>query len=289
MGLSEESESKQQTESTYERPGIIIDVTTDSPEIGLADEEKEAAPNKSKTTVLKVLGKAFGKPMRFFTFCLLVVAALQWWVTLGQLEEMRSDSKQTDELIKATRTLAEAAKLQADAAKESNRINMESMRATLAQSKAALDTSITASRNDQRAWVVAVSSHLSQFAENREIIVDFLLTNTGKTPARNLKFERSFQWRAPQARDIKHLEAHPDADPNLAPSERRTYRFAITPAIPAATMSALKSNQATFSVVGRFTYNDLFGTEKRITPVCVVHEARIAPLLSSCNVGQQVK
>lgn len=65
--------------------------------------------------------------------------------------------------------------------------NREAIAASSAQSKAALDASIAASRNDQRAWLAIVNVHLTtEPSAGTELNVIYEITNTGKTPAINV-------------------------------------------------------------------------------------------------------
>jgi hypothetical protein len=83
------------------------------------------------------------------------------------------------------------------------------------------------------------------------------------------------------------MEEGSTGDPNLAPGEKRTYRFTVTPPITAPIHAALIGGHKTFAVLGEFTYQDIFGTEERSTPVCVYFEARSMPLLSGCRIGSR--
>jgi hypothetical protein len=140
---------------------------------------------------------------------------------------------------------------------------------------------------DDRAWVVVTETHLSKFAPNNEIFIDFLLTNAGKTPAHGLAFKRFFSWRKPSLTDLTKLEDSYTGDSNLAPGEKRTQRFTVTPAINRKAFEAITGGTVTFSVLGEFVYRDVFSSEQRSTPVCVYYEARAAPLLSGCALGQR--
>ena len=177
-----EEQYRNSTEHEYERPGQLI--ISHIPNTRQPREEAKDPTNKPQVSRWKRKLKRWTKPMRLFTLGLLVVASLQWWVTLGQLEEMRSDSKQTDRLIEETKKLAKAAKEAADAAVESNRLGRASLTATLAQGQRALKTSIETSRLDQRPWITFARFSLSsELGEGKEIYVESWVQNTGKTPA----------------------------------------------------------------------------------------------------------
>ncbi len=86
----------------------------------------------------------------------------------GQLTQMTSGSAQTERIIA-----------------EAHRIS-DKMGETLKQSKAALDASITASRNEQRAWIVTGNMQHGPFDPDRPFAWSFILHNEGKTPAHNV-------------------------------------------------------------------------------------------------------
>jgi hypothetical protein len=88
----------------------------------------------------------------------------------GQLDEMKSTGRQTDELIRANSNLAEAARKQADAAADTARISQDAFIA------------------NQRAWVGPKSARIvvrQKLSEPMAIIVDY--QNTGRQPATNFE------------------------------------------------------------------------------------------------------
>jgi hypothetical protein len=139
--------------------------------------------------------------------------------------------------------------------------------------------------SDQRPWLVVTGAHVAQLGPDKEIFIDFLLTNVGKTPASDITFRRRFSWRAPLEADLQDLVEASVSD--VAPGAKRTYRFAVTPGATQGKFAALQSGTLTFSVVGEFVYASGYDGTPFATPVCVSYEARVVPLLNECTVGNR--
>ena len=137
---------------------------------------------------------------------------------------------------------------------------------------------------EQRAWLSIHSTVLANFKPNEEIMIDILYTNSGKTPAKGIKFARNFLWESPNREDLAG-QITVDAGGPLAPGEQRTQRFTVQPNLPPERFQALINEELMFSLIGTFTYFDIFSDEERHTPVCVIFNKRTMPRMSSCDIG----
>jgi hypothetical protein len=115
----------------------------------------------------------------------------------GELDQMKGGSAQTDRLIEKADSIAgsmnEANAQQKKALDETLRQSRESLNRTLVQSNAALQASIDASRNDERAWVGIVDLRLTKEPTlSEDTVITYDTVNTGKTPALNVSAKSGF-------------------------------------------------------------------------------------------------
>jgi len=146
----------------------------------------------------------------------------------------------------------------------------EAMERSDRQSKAAIDASIEASRNDQRAWLTFSRFLLSEEpTADKEVAIDYWIINTGKTPAIDM-YTQGTVWILPsemifpfgELADHPKIVVPPNA-PNM--STRLKWKFAAS----FLTNYPTKVYRLYFN--GLVLYHDIFG-ELRWTSVCAWHE-----------------
>jgi hypothetical protein len=233
--------------------------------------------------------------MAYFTGVVAICAALQIWILIG-------GSGQTDQLIKAANINACAAKQIAAAADRNataaetfaiaaqgisggiteavEKLDRQARDIELARqsseksSKDALDTSIRASRNDQRAWVGYWSSDFRPgLVVGQPLKINLELRNSGKTPALDV------QASTYTAQGTPNIEVHPnfsnetsgdDIDskgviqPNGTLFIPINYPIEITQPL----INKVKTGIFTIYIISKITYLDVF-QRPHYTTYCV--------------------
>jgi hypothetical protein len=180
-----------------------------------------------------------------------------------------------------THILAEAAKKQADKAEsiaDSVERAAKAMDTSNINAKTALDASIAASRNDQRAWMGMKAVGIAPLQAGSPVSVEPLYINTGKTIARKCvlrgvtvvndgmlniaEFVKSKTF-LDKLRESKHVEIV--AFPNFEISQRSTATHPETPGEIAAITAPTPTRF--IYVFGEAVYEDISGTQ-HTTHIC---------------------
>jgi hypothetical protein len=151
------------------------------------------------------------------------------------------------------------------------------MDGTLKQSQLALDASIKASRIDQRAWIKPEgNTTVLSFASGQELFVPFRLTNSGKTPAKDLSGSYVLQLiHKSEAPDFLYSPGHPhniSGSNLLFPNEStlliQIYAVVRGPSHMILTQSQIEelvSGELRAAVYGIVNYDDIFGGHHWVT------------------------
>jgi hypothetical protein len=228
----------------------------------------------------------------FFGLCQVVAGFLQWKAMSGQLTEMRGSSVDTHTLAEAARkqadkaeTISDSIRQAVEALKVSNSQARQSLEKTLAQSKTALDTTITASHLDQRAWVgltdfLSVNPLLS--ADGMKFSVEgvkLTIRNSGKTPAIHLSIS-VLETGRPFSDPIKDFDEINQENRFLIVQESTLPRGqALAPGVDlkyplGGIFQPARDDQGrniTQYILVKITYNDIFtGTQQHTTKFCLM-------------------
>lgn len=178
---------------------------------------------------------AFERSMIRLTWAAVIISVLSFVVFAGQLYEMWAGGTATDKLVEYAKTQANASSDIADAAQQfsdtaddtnaSISDATDQLRITANNAKQSLDASIAQFRLEQRAWVGVSSHSVTKFDQNG-VIAAIMLSNTGRTPARNVRVHVrtaavNTTLDGPSEDEIKSLTAHPWEQKSDIPPEGR--------------------------------------------------------------------
>jgi hypothetical protein len=201
------------------------------------------------------------------TIAIAITSYYQWQAIKGQLHEMESSSSQTDRIICA------ANKIEADL-DTANKQNQEAMKVSNRQSKMALDASIAASRLDQRAWLGPAEALPPEFIEGQKRIYmkegesasyGFIIANTGKTPAINVRQSTSY---LSLPASTKFAPRYPGGTTNtgvIQPNARVWAKAPNTGTVFKPVINGVTTGTWKFYVFGEIVYDDVFGIEHHTT------------------------
>lgn len=177
-------------------------------------------------------------------------------VMQGTLQEMkRSGSAATDQTWQAIGNINWLAR---------------TMDASVKQSQAALQASIDASRNDQRAWV-GVEGFDGKAEIDKRLIITVALKNTGKTPAINLTVSENATpvdaGKEPPLIDIPVEHSQGMLFPNQLYTVPLNVTSRRTQGLDAHDYQLITSGAVVIYAYGTITYSDVFG-RKHWTKFC---------------------
>jgi hypothetical protein len=188
----------------------------------------------------------------------------QLTVMSGQLDEMRSSSKQTDKIIETSRNLATAAISQVKQLEASVRAaqdNAKSSAQIAENAKRSIAVAEKQARISLRAWVVPTTVEFTQFEVGKVITIKVESKNTGRTPAINATINGQAEWfmEGPSRPPIKPFPVEPE------PLGKTTIRsdggisltldlFVLTD----ETLGQIHSGQRINRVHGKSWYDDVF-------------------------------
>lgn len=204
----------------------------------------------------------------FFAFC-------QYHTMSGQLEEMKRTSE-------ATQITANATKLAADIG--ANTIKLDEMNIKLTE------RNINAAQKqfmlDQRAWINVGKPRLREpFDPSKIIIIDFETKNSGKTPAKNVKF-RHRMWMQYLGKNIHEYKGpFSNGVPYGAGAERQVAVY-TDKAIPQEDINLLKDQKEFLFVEIEFIYFDIYDTKKpHHTCICAFYTPKFPTGMALCEGG----
>lgn len=195
-----------------------------------------------RLTADQVLSLIFELVIVIATLSYAIIAYFQLTIISGQLTQMKDSSQQTDQLIAATNEMA------------------TSYTTNLEVNREAIRDSTEATRRDQRAWVGTTGGFKPQEAKpNIKQGWGARITNTGRTPARNLTAQTN-------ARILPAGEPFIPIYPKNAIHQGNSILYPgvnITLTAPAVEFSqrdfdCARDGTCIFYVFGKFTYNDVF-------------------------------
>jgi hypothetical protein len=226
------------------------------------------------------------------TVFIAIATGITWW-------EIHSGSEQTNKIVTAAQNIQSALDTQNDrnqaalektfienrrALRRNLRQGQESMEASNTQSKAALDTSIAASKLDQRAWVGVLDIVPKEFTDTNGLVASVVFFNSGRTPARKVQVSAAFiispvPMTGPSPEQIKTLKFRPAQ--SIAPQGR--YNEVLGQIVSGeiytetqmqgrkdalSRFQDIKNKIATLYYFGILKYDDIFGN-LRETQFCV--------------------
>src|SRR6202050_305524 len=195
----------------------------------------------------------------------------------AQADKMRAMSEAADQIRQAAQNMSTQEQRTADS-------SQKAIEANARQSRTALDVSIAASQLDERAWVGVGGAQLTQFEPDKEIIMEAVLINTGKTPARSAKecsgyLLSKFYLKEPTRESIEEIEKKLRTSTPLAPQGKFTVRLghkelADRPEDLGASellrqsYLPVKEHMVILYMFGEYRYLDITG-KSRVTKYCV--------------------
>jgi hypothetical protein len=166
----------------------------------------------------------------------------------------------------------------------------DAMEKSLERSKAALDSSIAISQTDQRAWVTVDQMKItSEIKAGEPLVIEIILKNSGKTPARSVRMAYSIiieeRMALPTTKRDTQIE-----ESSLGPSAQFIEHIRFNQALTRKDVDYLQDGIFTLTVTGEMTYRDvLTGTPIRKTGFCGIYRPKEFPLLSACAHGSYIE
>jgi hypothetical protein len=199
-----------------------------------------------------------------------------------QLDEMRSASKQTDQLINEAAEHARASRIAADAAK----VSADSSARIAAAATKSLEYTHEAIYLEQRAWmgVQSIDARGGSSDSGEKLAVDIVIRNTGKTPAKKIKGFAGFA-------DVDRHDAIPDILSQfqllpalqqkqvLLPGASVTVSREITYGVEK--MAKIRKDEIVAYIMGETSYFDIFD-HKHTTRYCFRYNGQ-GNTFSICN------
>ena len=200
------------------------------------------------------------------TAFVVIVGGLQWWTMRGQLKIMQetldamksSGNVATYQTWQAIGNMNWLARTMDEALKQGHIIRDASER----QSKAALDSSISAFRLDQRAWIGFIGVTVSNIEIGSKPTFTQIIANTGKTPAMEVKaridnvFSRAQQIFAPEYHDPP-LAEHPSISV-VMPNQRQDIRATSLIEWTEFNNTSVRNRDMILYIFGEVCYKDVF-------------------------------
>jgi hypothetical protein len=191
----------------------------------------------------------------------------------NQLREMHEGGIDTHALAKATGDMANAASDQTDAAQQfsdtTKEINdgirgaVEQLEAAANNAKASIRSTQDTLRIDQRAWLgVTRISPPESFAVDKPFVTLVTLTNTGKTPAKDISVTYTIRPGDPNSPDFSVLDPAVSRGvlfPNGESGLRLDATRKTAEKLPQDTYTQIQSGQTILLVYGMVRYTDVFG------------------------------
>jgi hypothetical protein len=176
-----------------------------------------------------------------------------------QLFEMRNSGKQTDKIIAADERLAGA------------------MEKSVGEADASLKQTQNSFRDDQRAWVgpyevlppaFTDAGKAAFMKEGEKASFGFMITNTGKTPAKNVSQSTSYIFLPLNEKFVPHYPGAPQKVGVIQPNARVRAQAPDTERITKPIINSLTSDTYRFYVFGKVTYDDISGRDHH-TMFCI--------------------
>ncbi len=245
----------------------------------------EAISLADKLTLL-VIGAAIGQ---VFVALLQKESAERWAVKQAEAsdkaaadqarvasEAASAAASQTARLILATQQIAAASK-------DANEENKKAVAKSLEQSRRSLEASITAARQDQRAWVQTTEYVLDKEPSGGDkITVSARMTNTGKTPAKSVT-TRAHLSVSPQP--VLPKWGTPKANTVMFPGSVPVVPYEYTP--PPLPVQFYKSGQNKLYIQTLTCFQDVFGATHWVKD-CAYHEfGKPTVVFAYCDGGNE--
>jgi len=150
-----------------------------------ADQDLQIDLQKRQTDAQTIQAKS-NLAIARLTFAIVLVGAVGLIVSAMQFQAANRSAEAASKAAKAAEDAVQVGRGQLleslQAADSSDAQSREAVAASERQSKKALDASISASRNDQRAWIGIQSLGMKPLEANKPVATDVAITNTGRTP-----------------------------------------------------------------------------------------------------------
>jgi hypothetical protein len=267
-----------------------VDLENDDPKV----------QSRRKKSIWLWWGKRAIHPISLWTVALVLIGYWQYLTTTGQLQEMKSSSRDTQQLLRDNREQIEALKRSAEAAQRSASAAERNAAAAQQSATAAADTAAAAKMtaqvgNDaltsvQRAFITPKSLHQVRVFRHNEKNVDswrFFMEweNSGSTPTRNARTRINY------LRISTELPANftfPDfgSDPTIPIvfGPKAVLSSTQLP-IPTATMASVQQHRLHLYIWGWTAYNDVFrSTKLHVTEFC----RELTEISGNLETGEQI-
>jgi hypothetical protein len=200
-----------------------------------------------------------------FTALIFVATSIYAVFSYYQFATMKDGGKQTDRIIAADERLAKAME-------DSVHAQKDSLIQTLAQNKRALDSTIAASRLDQRAWVGPIGMTMHPISTDKPITATVAIGNSGKTFALDVNSTVWIYASNTALTQLPHSREGLLISPMvLFPNQQITF----TPNLPGhptqIDVDALTSKKVFVYLYGDIAYSDVFGSRHR-TEFCGIFD-----------------
>jgi hypothetical protein len=203
-----------------------------------------------------------------FAAILSITASCQLGAMKAQLDEMKSGSEDTKIIAQSTKIQAENTAKMAEAAMA----QVGELKASVKTAQEANSFTHEAFRLEQRAWVGPTSflppgEEDKYFKEGSRPSFGVVITNTGKTPARNVQVRigRSTFRKGSTFKPIYNDDGGPSGTIALFPGQ--PFMLITKPELPltAEQVAIIINGEFTLYVYGMVTYEDVFGIKHKST------------------------
>jgi hypothetical protein len=184
------------------------------------------------------------------------LAYMQW-------KEMNDSGKQTDKIITADERLAAAMETSNRNSERALKASLDANAQSTAESDKALNASVAAARNDQRAWFgVKEITLASPIAKGKPVQISIVGLNTGKTPALDVSLGEVRVGPSETDRSRDFVYSVPDREV-VAPNHTDVFYPTLT--YSDDSIKALLAGTIKIYVAGKVDYRDVFGTTHTTT------------------------
>ena len=132
---------------------------------------------------------------------------------------------------------------------------------------------------DQRAWISSKKINVRSFQQGAPIRVDYIFTNTGKTPALAAKYTTALFFRANDARIAPNLGSKLIPHAVIAPGAVSYEILTTEDSTSVEAFDSINSGKLILYIAGKIEYRDVF-REPHFTEFCGVYNPKQGVFLS---------
>lgn len=267
----------------WEEQALIIDRRIKALERQQAEDKKEESEYKRRQL-------RFNRLLVWFTAALFLTSAvydvftfLLWRTTKISAEAATQGARAAEAAVQVARdtfttTLTEM-KAQSKAAQD----GADATRKAVKIAEKSAQFAIESFRLDQRAWISVVGLRIEKEMKAGGFFdVSIIVKNSGKTPARNLRFSWMINLHKASG-STSTISGTSTAAEDLGPNvEYTAHILSNMPLITQTMIDGLESGETVLKISGEFTYLDVFEKTTRRVGYCGVFSPTDRPLLVSC-------